>query len=364
MQRRDFVKSAMCLSCLGLVNSGCSDLLNLQDDEFKDFDHTKSRFYYKSVDELPKKIRIEACSLCQLNCPECRTRQLENTAPKNWLGYLKFDDFKNFIDSHSFVNEVELSFKGEVFLNPELNEIIKYAHEKKVKLTANTGVNFNNPKEETLENLVKYQFERITIALDGATAETYKIYRVGGDFDTVINNIKKINEYKKKYNSEYPKLTWQFIPFGHNEHEIELAKKKAKELNMEIRFRRNWTLDYSPIKNKELVEKQTAIKIVSNKEEHNKDTFENRRLYGCYTLFYTPQFDYNGDLIGCCHVTHNKFGANLFKDGLLNSLNSKTFIKVKENLANAQPLSVKSAPCSTCSRYKIIEKGSYKLNLS
>ena len=225
MERREFIKNGLCLSCISIFGAGCKNSL-INDNSLEN-----DRFYYKSKDELPKRIRIEACSLCQLNCPACTTRRLEKKAPKDWLGYLKFDDFKKFVDDNKF-DEIELSNNGEIFLNPELDEIIKYAYYKDISLTAGNGVNLNTVSEATLENLVKYKFKKMTVSLDGATPETYKIYRVGGDFNKVIDNIKKINYFKKKYNSEFPKLTWQFIPFGHNEHEILLAKKKAQELNI------------------------------------------------------------------------------------------------------------------------------------
>ncbi len=43
----------------------------------------------------------------------------------------------------------------------------------------------------------------LTVSIDGASQETYQIYRVRGKFDEVIGHIRKINEYKKKYNSEF-----------------------------------------------------------------------------------------------------------------------------------------------------------------
>ena len=57
-----------------------------------------------------------------------------------------------------------------------------------------------------------------------------KKYRVGGCLDRVFENVKKLNELKRKYNSPYPRLSWQFIIFGHNEEEIPLVKKMAPEL--------------------------------------------------------------------------------------------------------------------------------------
>jgi len=349
VQRRDFVKSAMCLSCLGLMNSGCSDLLSLQNDEFKDFDHTKSRFYYKSVDELPKTVRLEACSLCQLKCPECKVRKLEKDAPKDWLGYLKFSDFKKFVDKHSFLEEIHISNNGEIFINPELDEIMKYAYEKGITLSAGNGVNFNDVKETTLENLVKYQFRFMAIAIDGATQETYAKYRVGGDINKVFENIKKVNYYKEKYDSYYPRMVYQYIVFGHNEHEIELAKKIAQELKIKFKFKRNYALDYSPVKR--------VQKIVDDLPRRNPDT-------DCDLLFNTPQIDYNGNLLGCCAIQYGHFGINVFKEGLLKALNKKNVIYAKHMLTDLTFKPAKNILCTTCSIYKQRKKQGKVMEIS
>ena len=188
---------------------------------------TKGRYVpqkYKSKKDLPTKFRIEASSICQLKCKECYMRAMDKTkAPGCGYGYLKFKDYKNFIDKN-VVTSVELSDNGEIFLNPELLDIVKYSYKKNVKLTAENGVNFNDVTDEMLEALVKYKFEFLAISLDGASQETYVQYRVGGDFNKIIDNIKKVNFYKEKYNSEYPTLSWKFILFGHNEHEITKAR--------------------------------------------------------------------------------------------------------------------------------------------
>ena len=137
MERRDFIKNSICLSCAGLFASGCKNILINYNDIKND------KFYYKSKDDLPKKVRLEACSLCQLDCPVCTVRLLEKKAPKDWLGYLKFDDFKKFVDDNAFFKEIALSNNGENFLNPELGEIIKYAYMKKLKVRACKGFNLN-----------------------------------------------------------------------------------------------------------------------------------------------------------------------------------------------------------------------------
>ena len=56
MERRDFIKNSICLSCLGALTSGCGVFIGNNDLK-------NDRFYYKSKEDLPKRIRIEACSL-------------------------------------------------------------------------------------------------------------------------------------------------------------------------------------------------------------------------------------------------------------------------------------------------------------
>ena len=224
MDRRKFIKASLCMGA-AVSLCGCAYCSKI----IYDSTRPENEFKLKSVSDLPKNVRLEACNMCQLKCPACAIRKLEQEIIEKakGFGYLKFKDFKKFVDKHDFIEEIELSNNGEIFLNPELDDIIKYAYEKGITLTAYNGVNLNTVSEKTLENLVKYKFKRMTVSIDGATPEVYKIYRRGGDFNTVINNIKTINKFKKQYNSEYPHLTWQFILFGHNEHEIDKAKKFA-----------------------------------------------------------------------------------------------------------------------------------------
>lgn len=182
-------------------------------------------------------IMIEASSKCQLKCPEC----LQNKGSMDFIGkgHLKFADFKYFIDNHPRFKHIELSNYGEIFLNPELKDIIKYAYKKSVHLYVFNGSNFNNVSDEVIECLVKYKVVCLRVSIDGASDEIYKIYRIGGNLDRVIENINRINFYKKKYNSLVPKLEWLFVIFGHNEHELPAAKKMAKNLGMKFITRFN-----------------------------------------------------------------------------------------------------------------------------
>ena len=277
-------------------------------------------------------------------------------------GYLKFKNFSNLVNSNPQIRDVRLDNFGEMFLNPELAPIIEYAYKKNIKISCDTGVNLNYVTDEILESLVKHRFSSLTCSMDGASDSTYKIYRVGGDFKEVVNNIRKINRYKKKYNSKFPNLKWQFIVFGHNEHEIPIAKEMAKSLNMEFYTKMSWDKAYSPIKDKNFVMAQTGWPCVT-RAEHEQLIGKNCMRGVCYILWHSPRVSWDGKVSGCCWNTWSEFGGNVFLDGYINSINGEKINYAKQMLlGKAEPH--EDIPCSTCEIYLKLRKTKDYLTLS
>ncbi len=125
---------------------------------------------------------------------------------------------------------------------------------------------------------------------------------------------------------------------------------------MGIEFKRNVRVEYSPVKNKELVEKQTGLKICNNKAKLFKDVLQKQKLIACYPLFDSPQIDYNGNLLGCCKIYKGNLGTNVFKQGFLNALNSANVIHVKKVLTDLSVVPNLNIPCTGCSRYRMLKK--------
>ena len=309
---------------------------------------------YKNKKDLPKKIRLDASTVCQLKCPECYMVQNEKKVKTKGCkhGFLKFENFKKLVDENKF-EVIELSNSGEIFLNPDLVKIIEYAYKKKIKLTAENGVNLNNLTDEQAEALAKYKFKAITVSLDGASQRTYKKYRINGQFDTVIDNIKKIIKYKKIYKTKSPYIEWKFIIFGHNEHEIEKAKKMAKDLGIEIVFERAWNEDFSPVKNQQAADEATGTTWKRDSFEQQIEEFEQGNIdwFDCQYVWDQPQINWDGRLLGCCALYWDDFGANVFEDGYMNALNSPKYVYAKNMLTDKAP-AAKDIPCTKCRIYK------------
>lgn len=296
----------------------------------------------------PRKIRLEASTLCQLRCPCCSAaaRKTESTIG---FGYLKFRDFKNLLDQNGFLKEIELSNYGEIFLNPELDLIIEYACEKKVQLLAENGVNFNTVTDRMLETLVKNRFRLLLISIDGASPQTYQRYRVNGNFDSVIENIRKLNTYKAYYHSDFPRLVWQYVIFGHNEHEIPAARRIADELGMRFIPKLSWDAFFSPIKNPAFVKEASGL-AASDCEEDRKMLGAEYGASFCRMLWEEPQINWDGKILGCCCNYWKEFFGNAFTDGLLPALNGEPIAYARAMLQGLKPAR-KDIPCATCDLY-------------
>jgi MoaA/NifB/PqqE/SkfB family radical SAM enzyme len=304
----------------------------------------------------PKKIRIDASTVCQLRCHSCPTAD-GKVAANIGSGFLKFRDFKELIDKNPFIKDVELSNYGEIFLNPELIDIIKYACSKKVRLHADNGANLNTMSDELIETLVKYRFRSITCSIDGADKDTYLIYRRRGNFDKVIENIKTINKYKNQYGSRYPKLLWQYVAFGHNEGSIGRAREMARHLGMRFFLKISWgglfsDEAFSPIKDKELIRKESGLGV-ADRDEYYRKYGVNYVRFVCCELWRMPQINYDGRVLGCSVNFWGDYG-DVFKDDLINVLNSE-----KINYARAMLMGKKpprdDIPCTRCKFYNIIK---------
>ena len=297
----------------------------------------------------PTSIRLEASTFCQLKCPTCETAtgELYKKVPK---GFLRFEQFEKLLNETSLIESVELSNFGEVFLNPHLSRILEFAHAKGVSITMSNGVNLNTVREGTLEDLVRYQVRHMLCSIDGASHESYSEYRRNGDFDTVMSNIGKINDFKRKHQSEFPKLTWQFVVFGHNEHEIAGARKLASELDMDFTLKLNWDDSYSPVRDKEKVRREVTEGVTSRRE-YEETNGEPYLANICNQLWRNPQVNFDGTVWGCCRNNWKPFNSNVFDDGYENAINSEQMRYARSMLRDNAPAR-DDIPCTTCSLYK------------
>ena len=297
---------------------------------------------------VPSSIALEASSFCQLRCPSCPTTTGAINAAIG-RGFLTLENFRTLIDANPTLRRIELSNYGEIFLNPALLEILEYAFRAGVAIVMDNSVNLNDVRDSALEGLVKFGVERLTCSIDGASAETYRQYRVRGDFDRVIANIERINHFKRIYASERPHLTWQFIVFGHNEHELPKARQMAESLGMAFSPKLSWDTAFSPVRDADFVVKETGFKAAS-RAEHDRITGEKFMNGLCHQLWDKPQINWDGKVLGCCRNFWGDFGGNALTDGLTASINSEKMNHARAML-QGEIAPRDDVPCASCEIY-------------
>ncbi len=294
----------------------------------------------------PKAVRLDICSLCQLNCRDCYMRI--SPAQTIGSGLVTVSQFCTFLDENPFIRRVELSNSGEPFIHPHLHEILAEAEKRNIEITIDNGTNFNYVTDEVLSSLVNGTVKKIRVSIDGASQDVYSVYRRNGNFEQVITNIRRLNALKRKYGTVYPQLIWQYVLMKHNLCDIEKAEELAKELGMIMEFKESWNVkEASAVR--EILQEKAAEGNGGNhlpKQQNNVHISDNSVFY-CEMLIHSPQINWDGRLLGCCNVYRSDWGLNVFENGFLNCINSPIYLKTCASLLrNGNPLP--NTPCEKC----------------
>jgi MoaA/NifB/PqqE/SkfB family radical SAM enzyme len=296
----------------------------------------------------PRRLRLSASTVCALGCPGCPNPRGE-IAETLGAGFLKAAVFEDLLASNPWVREIELSGWGEPFLNPEMPAIVKVAASRGVRLTADNGSTLNGISDELIDALVRYRFRRITCTIDGASQESYAAYRKHGDFEAVMTALRRIKSLKAELGSPYPQLAWQFVVFGHNEHEIPEARRLADELGMVFRLKESWDPELSPVRDSETVDEQHR-RVGTFRHLLKMTSPDSAGSVFCHHLWEEPQVNWDGRMLGCCCNHTAAFEGNAFTDDLFELINSRQMRKARSMLVgDSEP--DPDVPCSSCDVY-------------
>jgi MoaA/NifB/PqqE/SkfB family radical SAM enzyme len=173
-----------------------------------------------------KSIVIEPTNICNLSCPLCPT-PLSNRKK----GVMPLSDFEKITANlPSSIQAVDLYFSGEPLINKALFEMVKSIVNRNIYCSVSTNGSLMGSK---IKEILNSGLSKLIIGVDAAYEDTYKKYRVGGNFTNLIENIKKLVYEKRKRNSNYPLIVFQYIVMKHTEKEVDMAVSLARDLNVD-----------------------------------------------------------------------------------------------------------------------------------
>ncbi|UCH97772.1 MAG: radical SAM protein, partial [Candidatus Aminicenantes bacterium] len=145
----------------------------------------------------PIYIKVEPTRFCHLKCKGCMHNNPEFREVYDINSQLKFEDFKKIIDPLCD-NLVGISFSlfGEPLLCDDLLKMIEYSHKRNIGtiFPSNLSVPLSESKAE---KIVKSGLDMLMVSLDGVSKKTYNKYRTDGNFDLIIENVKKLSIARK-----------------------------------------------------------------------------------------------------------------------------------------------------------------------
>ena len=263
---------------------------------------------------------------------------------------LALENFQRFVDRNPEVRTIELGSKGEALLNPRLPAILEHARERGVAVEFNHGVNLNTASDEVLEAIVRCRSPRMRVSIDGATQETYARYRVGGDLGRVLRNVQKLNGLKRQYGLPTPRLTYQFIVFRHNVHEMQQAAALARMLDMTIQFHLNAFPEAMADGELDPIRKILGFATRGEYEAQHGRHHYMRHL--CYQMWVRPQVNWDGRLLGCCKNFSAAFAGNVFEESFRDAVNGAGMERARRLLQGAVDPSPEDLPCASCFLYQ------------
>jgi len=158
--------------------------------------------FLKLVPRFPLHVDFEISSICNLRCPMCyRPHRTTNDD-----GFMDFEIFKQGIDecARYGLYSIRLSWRGEPTLHPDIDKMIAYAKEKRIKEVSfiSNGVKIN---EQMSCKLVKAGLDYFSVSIDGV-GEKYEQIRYPSRFDETVERLQTMRKLRDTVGSGYPRI--------------------------------------------------------------------------------------------------------------------------------------------------------------
>ena len=188
------------------------------------------------VGALPSRLYIECTAACNISCAQaCCAPETGITRTRN-AGMLDFELFRRVVDEAGpSLGRIDFFNYGEAFLHKRAVEMCEYIKSRFPQIYLYTSTNGLAFTEEQVRRLVHSGIDEVTFSIDGATPESYAIYRRRGDFDKAIRNLRTAADEKRRLGRDVPFINWRYILFTHNDSdaEMQLARAMAADIGVD-----------------------------------------------------------------------------------------------------------------------------------
>lgn len=312
----------------------------------------RDQLYYGSA--YPRQVTIEPTNSCVINCPGCGGRGGK-------IGYMPLSEFEKIMaELGPQISQLWLHNRGESFRHPDIYRMLDIVGRYP---KVGTVIHTSGSQPLDAQAIVKSGgLHQLVFSIDGATPDTYGAYRRNGDMAMAFQNIRDIQEAKKRLGAQYPKVIWKFIVMKTNEHQMDLARQMAKDLGVDELLFAPFSVGWAALRQlgdefHSYIERFVPTDLSYLNGDYDKLMQGVIRGRGtpvdahCFSISQvSPGIRWDGSVVPCCscipphdHVMGNVFEGQSFKE-IWDSAPYRRF----RRQAVEDPLKMK--PCTMCRR--------------
>lgn len=184
---------------------------------------------FKLIPLVPdiKKLYIEVTTLCNFSCTTCiRNSWQDDVGSMEWSTFQNlYNQLKNLPDLEC----VHFGGFGEPMSHPQIFDMLRMVKELGVKVEMITNGSLLTP--DNITKLIDLPLDGIYISLDGPDEEEFNEIRQGAEFNSVLDNIRSLNQAKKDRNTKLPELGIEFVAMKKNFHKLTKLVRLSMDLN-------------------------------------------------------------------------------------------------------------------------------------
>ena len=253
---------------------------------------------------------------------------------KGFMGLSLYKEIINQLKNN--ITSINMYSWGEPLLNPDFVSMVEYSKQVNNHIRITTSTNLNISDDKLLAALINSGIDEIIVSCDGASEESYSKYRVNGDYNLVIRNMKFIVSLLGQSNKKTD-IIWNFLVFKHNEQEIDAAKEIAESIGVSLRISKMRTF----MKDEITVPHAESIKKYKNwipdKSEYSAYDKENEKtkaiIKTCRKPWQEISINWDGKVFPCCAVYGDEYSfADAAKNDIKQIWNNEVYIQARKEI--------------------------------
>ncbi len=281
---------------------------------------------------FPTFLQIEPTRRCNLKCQFCA--RTHHPLPDH--SDMTLDFFKRVVSQFPpGLTGVHIQGIGEPLLNPDLMEMIAFARSRGLRTSFNT--NLTHLTDEMARRLVELGHSEVIVSIETVDPELYAELRRNATLDRVLNNIRTLNEEKKRQHSKYPVIKAHAILMKHLIPGFPEMIRTFKELGLEgvhfIDFLTYGVDQTLRLSNGErlmdmvlsaTMSEEEILRVIANLRSLQDETFhvsvpgdwgglclgrkQDGGILTCVELWERPYILIDGHIVPCCFVSGPRLG--------------------------------------------------------